>query len=95
LREQLITARVGELGNKTLGADFREVVAEGSKRVVLGGAAERFDDGGVDFSRSEGVAGPGVSCVPPFGMALRALRARFKMAAVNNVWTILRMSYRP
>ena len=24
LREQLITARVGELGNKTFGADFRE-----------------------------------------------------------------------
>ena len=57
LRKQLITARVGELGNKTLGADFREVVAERSERVVLGGAAERFDDGGVDFGRSEGVAG--------------------------------------
>ena len=25
------------------------------------------------------------SCVPPFGMALRALMARFKMAAVNKV----------
>jgi hypothetical protein len=25
------------------------------------------------------------SCVPPFGMALRALTARFKMAAVNKV----------
>jgi hypothetical protein len=25
------------------------------------------------------------SCVLPFGMALRALMARFKMAAVNNV----------
>src|SRR5215471_6711732 len=54
---QLITARVGELGNKTLGAEFREVVAERSERVVLGGAAERFDDGGVDFGGSEGVAG--------------------------------------
>jgi hypothetical protein len=57
LREQLITARVRELGNKTLGADFRKVVAERSERVVLAGAAERFDDGGVDFGRSEGVAG--------------------------------------
>jgi hypothetical protein len=26
-----------------------------------------------------------VSCVPPFGMALRVLMARFKMAAVNKV----------
>jgi len=57
LREQLITARVGELGNKPLGAEFREVVAERSEGVVLAGAAERFDDGGVDFGCSEGVAG--------------------------------------
>jgi hypothetical protein len=28
LREQLITARVGELGNETLGANFREVITE-------------------------------------------------------------------
>ena len=46
LREQLIAARVGELGNKTLGADFRKVVTERSERVVLWGAAKRFDDGG-------------------------------------------------
>ena len=26
-----------------------------------------------------------VSCVPPFGMALRALMARFKMVAVDKV----------
>jgi hypothetical protein len=36
LREQLITARVGELGNKTLGANFREVIAERGERVVSG-----------------------------------------------------------
>src|SRR5215472_7288593 len=53
LREQLITARVGELGNKTLGAEFRSVVAEGSERVVQVVAAERFDDGGVDFGGGE------------------------------------------
>ena len=43
--EQLITARVGELGDKTLGADFRKVVSEQSQRVLLAGSAERFDDG--------------------------------------------------
>ena len=32
-----------------------------------------------------GVARRRASCVPPFGMALRALMARFKMAAVNKV----------
>jgi len=57
LRQQLITARVGELGNKTLGAEFREVVAERSERVVLAGAAKRFDDGRVDFGGGEGAAG--------------------------------------
>src|SRR5262245_29046886 len=57
LRQQLITSRVGELGNETLGAEFREVIAEGSERVVLGVAAERCDDGGVDFGGGECVAG--------------------------------------
>ena len=49
MREELIAARVGELGDKALGAKFREVVAERSEGVTFGGAAERFDDGGVDF----------------------------------------------
>jgi hypothetical protein len=40
------------------------------------------------------------SCVPPFGMALRALMARFKMAAVNKdrqapIVEHPAMSYRP
>ncbi len=56
LREELITARVGELGNKAFGAEFREIVAERGERVVLGGAAERFDDGGVDFGGGEGIS---------------------------------------
>jgi hypothetical protein len=51
LREQLITTRVGERGDKTLGAEFR--VAEGSERVVQVVAAERFDDGRVDFGGGE------------------------------------------
>jgi hypothetical protein len=48
---------VGERGNNALSGDFQELVAESSERVVLVGAAERFDNGGVDFGRSEGVAG--------------------------------------
>src|ERR1700740_3724395 len=34
LREQLITARVGQLGNQAFGAEFCEVVAERGERVV-------------------------------------------------------------
>src|SRR6266852_8471117 len=56
VREELIAARVGELGNKAFGTELREVVAERGERVVLGGAAERFDDGGVDFGSGEGIA---------------------------------------
>ena len=57
LREELIAARVRELGNKAFGAEFREVVAERGERVMFGGAAERFDDGGVEFGGGEGIAG--------------------------------------
>jgi hypothetical protein len=57
LREQLITARVRELGNKTLGADFRKVVAERSERVVLAGAAERLTTAGWVSAVMQGVAG--------------------------------------
>ena len=46
LREELIAARVRELGDKALGAELREIVAERGERVAFGGAAERFDDGG-------------------------------------------------
>jgi hypothetical protein len=48
----LITARVGEFGDKALGAEFGEVVAKGSERVAFAGAAKRFEDGGCRFSRS-------------------------------------------
>ena len=57
MRKELIAARVGELGDKALGAKFREVVAERSEGVTFGGAAERFEDGGVDFGRRKGIAG--------------------------------------
>jgi hypothetical protein len=56
----LIAARVRELGNKAFGAEFRQVVAERGERVEFGGAAERFDDGGVDFGGVEGIAGRNV-----------------------------------
>lgn len=51
----MITARVGEFGDKTLGAEFGEVVAKGSERVAFAGAAKRFEDGGVEFGRGEGI----------------------------------------
>jgi hypothetical protein len=57
VREELIAARVGEFSNKAFGAEFREVVAERGERVAFWGAAERFDDGGVDFGSGEGIAG--------------------------------------
>ena len=60
LREELIAARVGELCDKALGTELREVIAERSERVMFGGAAECFDDGGVDFGSGEGIAGRNV-----------------------------------
>jgi hypothetical protein len=60
VREELIAARVGELGDKALGTQLRDVIAERSERVMFGGAAERFDDGGVDFGSGEGIAGRNV-----------------------------------
>ena len=57
LREELIAARVRELGNEAFGAEFREIVAQRGERVAFGGAAERFDDGGMDFGGGEGIAG--------------------------------------
>ena len=60
MREELIAARVGELGDKALGTQLREVVAERSERVMFAAAAERFDDGGVDFGSGEGIAGRNV-----------------------------------
>ncbi len=56
LREELIAARVRELGNEAFGTEFREIVAERGKRVVFGGAAECLDDGGVDFGGGEAIA---------------------------------------
>src|SRR5436190_12781407 len=54
--KQLIPARIGELGNQAVGTELREVVAKRGERVVGGGAAERFGDGGVDFGSGEGIA---------------------------------------
>jgi hypothetical protein len=56
LSKELIPARVGELSDKTVGAEFREVVAKRSEGVTRGGAAERFDDGGLDFGGRKGIA---------------------------------------
>src|SRR6201998_2133866 len=58
VREELIAAGVGELGDKALGTQLREVIAERSERITFGSAAERFDDGGGDVGRGEGVVGP-------------------------------------
>ena len=49
MREELIPARVGELGNKAFGTELGEVIAKRGECVVVGVAAEGFDDGGVDF----------------------------------------------
>jgi hypothetical protein len=48
LREELIAAGVRELGNEAFGAQFRDIVAERGESVAFGGAAKRFDDGGMD-----------------------------------------------
>ena len=55
--EELISARVGELGNKPFGPELREIVSERAEGVVLGEAPERFNDGGVDLGGSKGIAG--------------------------------------
>ena len=47
--QELIPARVGELGNKAFGTELGEVIAKRGECVVVGVAAEGFDDGGVDF----------------------------------------------
>ena len=57
LRKELIASRVRKLGDKTFGSEFREIIAERGERVVVGGAAERFDDGGMDFCGGEGIGG--------------------------------------
>ena len=54
--QELIAARVRKLGNKAFGTEFREIVAQRSKRVAFRGAAEGFDDGRVDFGGCEGIA---------------------------------------
>ena len=36
LREELIAARVRELGNEAFGAEFREIVAQRGERVAFG-----------------------------------------------------------
>ena len=64
----MITARVGEFGDKALGAEFGEVVAKGSERVAFAGAAKRFEDGinkmfGAD--RTERRSDDGKSTVAP------------------------------
>ena len=54
--QELIPARVGELGNKAFGSKLGEVIAKRGQCVVVGVAAEGFDDGGVDFGSGEGIA---------------------------------------
>src|ERR1700736_3471 len=54
--QELIPARVGEPGHKAFGTELGEVIAKRGECVVAGGAAEGFDDGGVDFGSGEGIA---------------------------------------
>ena len=54
--KELIPARVGELGHKAFGTELGEVIAKRGECVVVGVAAERFDDGGVDLGCAEGIA---------------------------------------
>ena len=67
VREELIAARVGELCDKALGTELREVIAERSERVMFAAAAERFDDGRVDFGSGKGIAGRNVCEAHPAG----------------------------
>ena len=57
LREELVAARVRELGHQAFGVEFREIVTERGQCVAFGGAAEGLDDSGVDFGGGEGIAG--------------------------------------
>ena len=41
LREQLITARVGDFGNKSLGAEFREIVVSTPEQKCIGWPAQK------------------------------------------------------
>jgi hypothetical protein len=59
--QELIPARVGELGNKAFGTELGEVIAKRGQCVVVGVAAEGFDDGGVGFGSGEGIASRDVS----------------------------------
>jgi hypothetical protein len=56
VRQKLIPARVGKLCHKAFGAELGEVIAKRGECVVVGVAAEGFDDGGVDFGSGEGIA---------------------------------------
>ena len=54
---KLIASRVRELGDKTFGTEFRQIISKRGERVAVGDAAERFDDGGMDFGGGDGIAG--------------------------------------
>jgi hypothetical protein len=54
--QKLIPARVGELGNEAFGTELGEVIAKRGQCVMVGVAAEGFDDGGMDFGSGEGIA---------------------------------------
>jgi hypothetical protein len=56
LREQLIAAGLGKLGDEPFGPKFCEIVAQRGKGVTFGGTAEHGEDPRVEFRGGEGVA---------------------------------------
>src|SRR6516165_5455130 len=47
--EELISAGIWKLGDKTFGPKLSGVIAEGGERIALGRASECLDDVGMDF----------------------------------------------
>ena len=56
LREQLIAAGLGKLGNEPFGPKFCEIVAQRGKGVAFGGTAEHGEDPGGEMSWSAAAA---------------------------------------
>ena len=55
--EELISAGIWKLGDKTFGPKLGEVIAEGGERIALGRASECLDDVGMDFGGGKVIAG--------------------------------------
>ena len=53
MRQELIAARVWELGDEAFGPELGEVVAERAERIAVRRASECLDDVGVDFRGGE------------------------------------------